>query len=420
MFIASFDEAKNYREKFRSIFPVVYNSAVLQHQPAPLLPPPNNDSADEKLVLPPVQLDGIDLLALENLFNANRNETPIENPMELNTNLNDIDVGDTLEATGNDQSTECDSLEENANVNTIDKQGCLQQGADNEEITEGHSLENHSNANCIDVSEARENDETNFNVQSTSESTVDRNALNNSSVPSNIEQSVGQKTIQLTTSTDVVADVLSIDDDGVKCRKDANESDVVSAQPNEKTSCSNPSIETRSNAKLPFPSTSSQTANSETLVTEVLGDDIEITYVLGKAMKPKIEEAPLKVKANDLLSGNLPFQEYVGFAKLLIHDILFKKNEIYYFQGQGDRSYIVAVQGGLKEVKLKGKAVNFLTRLNTEQRNDAELDLSFIKTMVICVFTCKSVRSDVTLEPELISYIRGIKMFFIIIIEISY
>lgn len=228
---------------------------VLQHQPTPLLPPPNNDNADQKLVLPPVQLDDSDLLALENLFNANSSETELNNSNEI---------------------------------------------------------------------EVRENDETNFNIPGTSESTIDRNALNNSSEPSSIEQSAGQKTIEVTTSTDVDTNESSIGNDGIECRKDANESDVVSAQPTEKTSCSNASIETRSNAKVPLPSTSNQTANSETLVTEVLEDDIEITYVLGKVIKPKIEEAPLKVKANDLLSGNLPFQEYVGFVKHLIYDILLK------------------------------------------------------------------------------------------------
>lgn len=42
--------------------------------------------------------------------------------------------------------------------------------------------------------------------------------------------------------------------------------------------------------------------------TEVLDDDIEITYVEGQVLLPTVESTPMIPKLNDVLSGNIPFQ----------------------------------------------------------------------------------------------------------------
>lgn len=85
-------------------------------------------------------------------------------------------------------------------------------------------------------------------------------------------------------------------DDGIQSQHEANESNIVSAKPTAKTSCSNVveglrtaesaemvNVEIRSDAEVPSPSTSKSTANSETLVTEVLDDDI----CFGQGIKTK-------------------------------------------------------------------------------------------------------------------------------------
>lgn len=56
------------------------------------------------------------------------------------------------------------------------------------------------------------------------------------------------------------------------------------------------------------------TANGETLITQQLDDEIEITYVLGRELKPKIDS--FQVKLNDQLSGNLAFHENVSFFEI--------------------------------------------------------------------------------------------------------
>lgn len=94
---ASFIEAKEYRDKFRPVLPAVYNSAVLQNQPAPLLPKCNDEETDdtaENYVLPPVQLDDSDNLAIEAILDTSTiplaDEENIENDVNSQQKINAI------------------------------------------------------------------------------------------------------------------------------------------------------------------------------------------------------------------------------------------------------------------------------------------------------------------------------------------
>lgn len=52
----------------------------------------------------------------------------------------------------------------------------------------------------------------------------------------------------------------------------------------------------------------STTNKKEVKKTEIIDDDIEITYVEGQVLLPSVESTPMVPKTNDILSGNMPYQ----------------------------------------------------------------------------------------------------------------
>lgn len=109
-FFRSFEKAKEFRDRFRPVLPVVYNAGRLNEQPAPpndvnqenfdeengIFEPIENengnnqqqnnheenqideDAIETKFVLPMVQLNDSDNIALDNLFNADVNVFPAQ------------------------------------------------------------------------------------------------------------------------------------------------------------------------------------------------------------------------------------------------------------------------------------------------------------------------------------------------------
>lgn len=53
---------------------------------------------------------------------------------------------------------------------------------------------------------------------------------------------------------------------------------------------------------------SNPTNKTEVKKTEIIDDDIEITYVVGQVLLPSVESTPMIPKNNDVLSGNMPYQ----------------------------------------------------------------------------------------------------------------
>lgn len=49
-------------------------------------------------------------------------------------------------------------------------------------------------------------------------------------------------------------------------------------------------------------------ANGVEHVTEIIGEDIEITFPVGQMFKPSVHTIPMATKANDLLSGNMLYE----------------------------------------------------------------------------------------------------------------
>lgn len=68
---------------------------------------------------------------------------------------------------------------------------------------------------------------------------------------------------------------------------------------------------------------------------------------------------------------------------------------------------MVEVENGFKEVKIKGRVVDFLSNLNANRRNDPKADFPFIKALIVSVFTVKLVKAKDSLQPDLIDFIKG-------------
>lgn len=65
------------------------------------------------------------------------------------------------------------------------------------------------------------------------------------------------------------------------------------------------------------------------------------------------------------------------------------------------------VKDGHKEVKIKGRAIEWLNNINIKHRNDKTADKPFIKVLLISVFTVKFIKSGDKFEEDLIKFIKG-------------
>lgn len=82
---------------------------------------------------------------------------------------------------------------------------------------------------------------------------------------------------------------------------------------------------------------------------------------------------------------------------------------------------MVKVENGFKEIKLKGRLVKLLLDLNANRREDVSVDLTFIKALIVSVFTVKYIKEEGILQTELVDFIKGEKELFIFEnIEIQY
>lgn len=61
----------------------------------------------------------------------------------------------------------------------------------------------------------------------------------------------------------------------------------------------------------------------------------------------------------------------------------------------------------IKFVKLKKILIEFLIRLNKERREDRTVDKSFVKGLIIAVFSVQKVKSGEVLNIALIDFIKG-------------
>lgn len=72
---------------------------------------------------------------------------------------------------------------------------------------------------------------------------------------------------------------------------------------------------------------------------------------------------------------------------------------------------MVATGSGNNFVKLKDSLVEFLTRLNTERRNDLTSDKIFVKGLLIAAFSVETIKEQRNLETNLLEFIKGNKLF---------
>lgn len=72
-----------------------------------------------------------------------------------------------------------------------------------------------------------------------------------------------------------------------------------------------------------------------------------------------------------------------------------------------ERHYTVKVGDDIEYVKLKDSLVEFLVRLNTQNREDTASDKLFIKGLIIAVFSVQKIKEKRVLHPDLVEFIKG-------------
>lgn len=68
---------------------------------------------------------------------------------------------------------------------------------------------------------------------------------------------------------------------------------------------------------------------------------------------------------------------------------------------------MVKVDDDIEYVKLKDSLVEFLLRLNTQNREDTASDKLFIKGLIIAVFSVQKIKEKQVLHPNLVEFIKG-------------
>lgn len=208
-FVETFENAKEYCDKFRPILPVLYTNRISQ-QPTPENEPPQEEDVLEAKHVLQIELDELDILAFDNLF--------------------DDDDGDI-----------------NAHDETVDPFAL-----NGSELVHATATTNSDTSAEKQVDGRQHTDESDDSTNSTETGATE-------TLPNNIKKN---------------------------------------------------GTEARSNVVAPANHNLQIITGEE--VTEKLADGMEMTYVLGQTLLPMADAQ--RVKANDMLSGNMPFQENVCIA----------------------------------------------------------------------------------------------------------
>lgn len=82
-----------------------------------------------------------------------------------------------------------------------------------------------------------------------------------------------------------------------------------------------------------------------------------------------------------------------------------------------DRSYMVDSSNGSVEVRLTGKTVKWLLKLNVKRREDKSVDKAFIKAILIAVFKAQFIKdfqgSVNALDENLVLFIKGSLIYYV-------
>ncbi|XP_031626207.1 uncharacterized protein LOC116342655 [Contarinia nasturtii] len=128
----------------------------------------------------------------------------------------------------------------------------------------------------------------------------------------------------------------------------------------------------------------------EKSTTVKLDDDIEVTFVSPAHFQPIVIKNGYEIKANDMLSNNIPF----------------KRND------KGDRAFQIRTQNGLEEITLSARAVNGLIKLN-ENRDDEGKDKTFLKALLIGIYTLKRIKESTveTIDRGVLEFVKDLFAF---------
>lgn len=74
----------------------------------------------------------------------------------------------------------------------------------------------------------------------------------------------------------------------------------------------------------------------------------------------------------------------------------------------GDRSYLVQVGQEFEEIKLGVRVISGLIHLNElDRRNNVDFDKSFIKALLISVFSVETIKKSLELNKDSLKFIKG-------------
>ncbi|XP_031635606.1 uncharacterized protein LOC116348676 [Contarinia nasturtii] len=382
-FFKTFEEAKFFRDKFRPVPPAIYNANRSNRQPIPSIDPiaqDQNENVDEKFILPIVEMDQADTNAIDHLLNfieigGGENNHPIdndenengegdlfENPSELNDSVTraELSVNDVKDSDDDPLNLDNVSVEDENEKDDSDQ--------DNAYASHEFLAGNDTGANQVQQNPQFQN--VNDEVASDQGGhDTDANEMQQNPPVQNIN------------------DEFAPDQGGYDT--DANEmpQNPTTLNSTHNGEINGSSVQEMSNSPaIGEPSTSnlSNFKDGKIHVTQVFDDNLEMTYVLGEKLAPKVE-SKYKMKQSDFLSGQTPFQE----------------NE-----DTKDRAYLVKIDDKFEEVKLKGSVANWLCSLNEKKRNDQSLDKYFIKALLIAVFSIKNIKGDDELHADLMAFIK--------------
>lgn len=126
----------------------------------------------------------------------------------------------------------------------------------------------------------------------------------------------------------------------------------------------------------------------------VIDDDLEFISLPNQQLAAIASEPTYQIKANDLLSGNVPFKSYVSFFKcFLFLATNFNSFFIFFLQANGDRRYMIEGENGFEEVWLKERAVTGLLKMNKKKPEQA-FDLIFLKALLIGLCSIQKIKSE--------------------------
>lgn len=317
VFIAdSFEQAKQYREKFRAQESAVYNVNRVVEQPIPSLEPPTIATAEEETENDN-ETNVIQQPSDEHLMNENGHEQNRSN-FEISSEVLQPIVDDGNDEIGNEIDGEF-----TVEVDTVTPS--IENSEKDNRFNESSAICGEAECENVDMTTAELGSDQKCSFQTVHVGNDESNAFNN------------------------LVNVAVSD---------------LNLAANEKASVN---------------------ADGEIEITKTYDDDLLCTYIHGKIPIPR--DPQYMPKIHDCVTDNIPFKE----------------------NANKDRAYYVLVGQTYTEIKLSAQLLKGLSMFNQPNfRKNAAFDKSFVKSLLIGIFTVQAIRNGEKIHADLIKFIREI------------